>query len=82
VRRDVLRASKVMAKRLAAHPKVEILWNTVATEATGDGKLLTGLKIENVKTGAKQELQVNGLFYAIGQSLFPFLSRTNPKTNF
>lgn len=37
VRRDKLRASKVMADRLLKHPKVEILWNKVPTEARGDG---------------------------------------------
>lgn len=36
-RREQLRASKVMAKRLKSHPKVTILWNSVATEACGDG---------------------------------------------
>ncbi|KAK4046255.1 thioredoxin-disulfide reductase [Microbotryomycetes sp. JL201] len=66
VRRDVLRASKVMAKRLTSHPKVTVLWNTVPTEAKGDGDLLQALTIESTKTGEKSELQVNGLFYAIG----------------
>ena len=37
VRRDQLRASKVMAKRLLSHPKVEVLWNTAPVEAKGDG---------------------------------------------
>ncbi|KAM0791060.1 thioredoxin-disulfide reductase [Microbotryomycetes sp. NB124-2] len=66
VRRDVLRASKVMAKRLTSHPKVTVLWNTVPTEAKGDGDLLQSLTIESTKTGEKSDLQVNGLFYAIG----------------
>lgn len=66
VRRDELRASKIMAKRLLAHPKVTVLWNTVATEACGDGDLLKSLTIKDVKTGATSKLDVNGLFYAIG----------------
>ncbi|CAG8597375.1 7146_t:CDS:2, partial [Acaulospora colombiana] len=66
VRRDELRASKIMAKRLMSHPKVEILWNTVATEACGDGDLLQNLTIKNIKTGEASSLPVNGLFYAIG----------------
>lgn len=66
VRKDHLRASKIMAERLSNHPKVEILYNTVSTEAKGDGRLLTSLAIENVQTGEKKDLEVNGLFYAIG----------------
>ncbi|KAG9057155.1 thioredoxin-disulfide reductase [Serendipita sp. 407] len=66
VRRDELRASKIMAKRLTSHPKVEILWSTVALEACGDGDLLQSLTIKNVKTGETSQLQANGLFYAIG----------------
>ncbi|EJD50821.1 thioredoxin reductase [Auricularia subglabra TFB-10046 SS5] len=66
VRRDELRASKIMAKRLTSHPKVEIIWNTVATECLGDGDLLNRLRIKNLKTGEEKELPVNGLFYAIG----------------
>ncbi|KZS93726.1 thioredoxin reductase [Sistotremastrum niveocremeum HHB9708] len=66
VRRDELRASKIMAKRLLNHPKVTVLWNTVATECLGDGDLLNALKLKNVKTGEESTLNVSGLFYAIG----------------
>lgn len=66
VRRDALRASNIMAKRLLSHPKVEVLWNTAPVEAQGDGKLLNALKIEDTKTKEQSELKVNGLFYAIG----------------
>lgn len=66
VRRGELRASKIMAKRLIAHPKVTVLWHTVATECKGDGDLLQSLAIKNVQTGETKDLQVNGLFYAIG----------------
>ncbi|CEH15108.1 thioredoxin reductase [Ceraceosorus bombacis] len=66
VRRDELRASKIMAKRLVNHPKVTVLFNHVATEAKGDGELLNALAIKNTKTGEEKDLQVNGLFYAIG----------------
>ncbi|PUU82512.1 hypothetical protein B9Z19DRAFT_1074573 [Tuber borchii] len=66
VRKDKLRASNIMAKRLSAHPKVEILYNTVATEAKGDGKLLQSLAIRNVATGEARDLSANGLFYAVG----------------
>jgi thioredoxin reductase (NADPH) len=53
-----------MAKRLSSHPKVEILFNTTAVEAKGDGRLMTQLVI-NTK-GEQRTLDVNGLFYAIG----------------
>ncbi|KAL1311662.1 hypothetical protein AAFC00_001769 [Neodothiora populina] len=69
VRKDQLRASKANARRLASHPKVEIKYNTVATEITGEDKprgLMTGLKIKDTKSGKEEELQANGLFYAIG----------------
>jgi len=66
VRRHELRASKIMAKRLLAHPKVTVMWNTVATECTGDGELLQGLKLKDTVTGETRDLAVNGLFYAIG----------------
>jgi len=66
VRRDELRASAIMAKRLESHPKITILWNTVATETLGNGDLLNGLAIKNIKTGEESTLSVNGLFYAIG----------------
>lgn len=67
VRRDVLRASAVMSKRLQANPKIKMLWNTVAEECHGNEKgLLNALSIKNVKTGESSKLEVNGLFYAIG----------------
>jgi len=69
VRRDVLRASKANARRLSTHPKVEIKYDTFATQVVGEEKLrglMTGLKIKNAKTGDEDELEANGLFYAVG----------------
>lgn len=69
VRRDVLRASKANAKRLASNPKIEIKYNTVATRIVGEEGargLMTGLHIKNVKTGEETQLDANGLFYAVG----------------
>ncbi|KAI5800654.1 thioredoxin reductase [Pyronema domesticum] len=69
VRKDKLRASNIMAKRLLAHPKVEVKFNTVATECKGDAQengLLRSLTIQNVITGETEELATNGLFYAVG----------------
>ena len=70
VRRGVLRASRTMAKRLLAHPKVAVKFNTVAVEVTGEedkkNGLMTGLRIKNVETGKEELMQANGLFYAVG----------------
>ncbi|CAL1713666.1 unnamed protein product [Somion occarium] len=66
VRRGELRASKIMQKRLINNPKITILWHTVAVECRGNGDLLDRLLIKNVLSGEEKELQVNGLFYAVG----------------
>jgi len=68
VRRDKLRASKVMADRIMKNPKIEILWNTVATETKGENGLLNEITIKDTKTGEERPLMVNGLFYAIGHT--------------
>jgi len=65
VRRDVLRAAKVMQERAKNNPKIEILFNTVPLEVLGE-KSVSGLKIKNVLTHAETKLSVGGLFYAIG----------------
>lgn len=70
VRKGELRASRIMAKRLENHPKCTILWNTEATECLGDGDLLNALSIVNNKTKETSKLEVNGLFYAIGELLY------------
>jgi thioredoxin reductase (NADPH) len=64
-RRDELRASKIMQDRAAANPKIEFLWNTVVTDVLGDEKL-AALKLQNTVTGDESELEVSGLFVAIG----------------
>ncbi|GMG20415.1 unnamed protein product [Ambrosiozyma monospora] len=68
VRKDFLRASAVMQKRVEKNPKLEILYNTVSQEAKGDGKFLTALSIKNVKTNEVKDLPIKGLFYAIGHN--------------
>jgi len=65
VRRDVLRASKVMQERAQNNPKIEILFNTIPLEVLGD-KSVSGLKIKNAQTNVESTLTVGGLFYAIG----------------
>ncbi|KAJ4552245.1 thioredoxin-disulfide reductase [Exophiala dermatitidis] len=69
VRKDKLRASKTMAKRLLANPKVTVKFNHVAVEVQGENKprgLMTHLKIKNVVTSEEEVLEANGLFYAVG----------------
>lgn len=65
VRRDEMRASKAMQKRVDNNKKIQIMWNTVATEAVGE-QFLTGVRVKNVKTGEEQLVEARGLFYAIG----------------
>ena len=65
VRRDQLRASKIMQDRAANNPKIEIRWNTVVKEIVGDAKL-DHIVVEDVLTGVQTDLAVTGLFVAIG----------------
>jgi thioredoxin reductase (NADPH) len=65
VRRDVFRAQPVMEDRAKKNSKIEIMFNTVPVEVVGD-KMLNGVKIKNVKTGAESTVEAGGLFYAIG----------------
>lgn len=68
VRKGYLRASAIMQKRVQQNAKIEILFNTVAFEAKGDGNLLNAIKIRDATKEQEGELQVNGLFYAIGHT--------------
>ncbi|MCC7492996.1 MAG: thioredoxin-disulfide reductase [Fimbriimonadaceae bacterium] len=66
-RRDELRASKIMAKRVLEHPKIEVAWNSVVEECLGTPATgLTGVRLKNVKTGEVCDLPVTGFFLAIG----------------
>ncbi len=64
-RRDELRASKIMADRLLANPKVEVKWNSIVTEARGDGTL-SEIVLENTVDKSVSTLAVDGMFEAIG----------------
>ena len=68
IRRDEMRASKIMAQRAMDHPKIEILWNTVVDEVLGDEKQVTGLKIKSTVDDTTRELSVGGMFVAIGHT--------------
>jgi thioredoxin reductase (NADPH) len=65
VRRDQLRASKIMQERAFNNPKIEIRWNTVVTQIVGDTKL-DHIVVQDVHTSATSPLAVTGLFVAIG----------------
>lgn len=65
VRRDVLRASKAMANRVAANEKIKMHWNSVCVECFGD-KLLRSVDIKDVATGKVEKINAAGLFFAIG----------------
>jgi thioredoxin reductase (NADPH) len=64
-RRDELRASKIMAKRVLEHDKIEVIWDTVVEDVLGDD-LVRGLRLLNRVTNETSELAVEGLFLAIG----------------
>ncbi len=64
-RRDELRASKIMAKRVLEHDKIEVIWDSVVVDVLGDD-LVTGLRIHNRVTDEDSDLAVEGLFLAIG----------------
>jgi len=69
VRKEQLRASKTMARRLVANPKVKVRYNTVGVEILGEKQkdgLMTHMKVKNIKTGEEETFAANGLFYAIG----------------
>jgi thioredoxin reductase (NADPH) len=66
-RRDAFRASKIMQERVLANPKVKVVWDSAVTEVLGE-KLVEGVEIQNLKTGAKSKLPVQGMFLAIGHA--------------
>ena len=65
-RRDELRSSKILQKRLFENPKVEMIWDSVVESAEGDATGLTTLKLHNVKTGGRSDLKATGLFVFVG----------------
>lgn len=65
IRKDEMRASQIMQKRVANNPKIEILWNTETDEILGEDEV-TGVRLFNNKTGEKRELAISGFFVAIG----------------
>lgn len=66
-RRDELRASKIMQERALAHPKVEVLWDSVVVRVEGDN-VVKSVTIDNLKTGQTTKHEAAGLFFAIGHT--------------
>ena len=66
-RRDSLRASKIMAERAHANPKIDFIWDTEVIDVLG-AENVSGLKLKNLKTGEVTERAFDGLFVAIGHS--------------
>lgn len=64
-RRDTLRASKIMAERAHNDPKIEFIWNTEVINVNGEDKV-SSLTLKNTQTGVESDLEVTGMFVAIG----------------
>jgi thioredoxin reductase (NADPH) len=69
-RRDSFRAERILQDRLFANPKISIIWDHAVEEITGGGTpaVVTGATLRNTKTGALQNIEVDGVFIAIGHS--------------
>jgi len=65
-RRDAFRASKIMAERALANPKIKVEWNAVVTEVLGDDGKVSGARVQDTITGEERALDVTGVFVAIG----------------
>lgn len=69
-RRDELRASKAMQKRVLNLPNIEMVWNHTPEEIVGEvegfGKKVTGVRVKNVNTGVEKTIEIDGFFVAIG----------------
>lgn len=66
VRRDEMRASKIMQQRVLNTHNIEIHWNTETDEILGDENGVTGVRIVNNKSGEKKVISIQGFFLAIG----------------
>jgi len=65
VRREEFTASRIMADRVLKNPKIRIEWNTRVADVLGDD-FVTGLVLEDTRTGERREMEAGGLFIAIG----------------
>ncbi len=69
-RRDELRAEKILRDRLLANDKIEMVWDSVPDEILGSGEPpgVTGIRVGNVNTGETREIDLDGVFIAIGHN--------------
>jgi thioredoxin reductase (NADPH) len=69
-RRDEFRAERILQERLFNHPKIEVIWEHAIDEVLGDTDPMgvTGVRLKNVRTGATQTLDADGVFIAIGHA--------------
>jgi thioredoxin reductase (NADPH) len=69
-RRDKFRAEKILQDRLFGNPKISVIWDHAVEDIIGAGTpaTVTGARLRNVKTGATQTLDIDGIFIAIGHS--------------
>jgi len=66
VRRDEMRASKIMQQRVLKTPNIQIHWNSETDEILGDDTGVTGVRLRDTQTGEKREISIQGFFLAIG----------------
>lgn len=66
-RRDQFRASKIMVKKAQENPKIEFILDTIPADVLGDEKV-SGVRLKNVKTGETSDLELDGIFVAIGHT--------------
>ena len=69
-RRDKFRGEKILHDRIAANPKIKVIWNSAVDEILGGGNpaAVTGVRLKDVTNGTTQEITVDGVFVAIGHS--------------
>ena len=67
-RRNEFKAERILQNRLFSHPKIKVMWDTVLEDVLGtdNPRGVTGAKLKNVKTGASEDVNFDGIFIAIG----------------
>ena len=68
VRGEKMRASKAMQDRVLNNPKITVHWNSQPVDVVGENGRMSGVKLQDTKTGEQSVLPVKGLFYAIGHT--------------
>ncbi len=80
-RRREFRASRIMAEKALKHPRIQVIWDSALQEVFGD-QVVKAVRIRNLKTGQSRDMEVQGVFIAIGHkpntNLFKSQLKTNP----